>query len=171
LTRTLPGFSITPAWPYDAANDFPRGSDYPEGLEDAYFIFYDDTVYESEPGDGGNGGWEDLQMRYLGIVKAVNTFNENGTGAVILHYLEGCFPAWDEDFIGPPPHCYFGLYYRIRDDDAVYLANAVDLASLYAGEKYYTETATLSAAIAKNSAENGKEFISWGVVMVQERER
>jgi hypothetical protein len=42
---------------YPAANDFPRGSKYPDGLEDAYFILYDDTVYESQSGDGGNGGW------------------------------------------------------------------------------------------------------------------
>jgi hypothetical protein len=154
---------------YDAANDFPVGSGYPAGLEDAYFIFYDDTVYESEPGDGGNSGWGDTQYRYLGIVKAVNTFSDN-TGAVIIHYLEGCFPNWDEDFIGPPPHCYFGIYYRIIDSDTIQMANAVVLDNLGSG-KYYTETATLDAAIAKNTEANTAKFISWGVAVAQEREK
>jgi hypothetical protein len=155
---------------YDAANDFPAGGDYPGGLDDAYFIFYDDTVYELQPGDGGNGGWGDTQYRYFGIVKAVNAFSDRA-GAVIIHYLEGCFPNWDEDFIGPPPHCYFGLYYRIIDSDTIQMANAVVLANLSSGEKYYTETATLAEAIAKNTAENEGKFISWGVAVAQKREK
>lgn len=155
---------------YNAANDFPRGGDYPDGLDDAYFVFYDDTVYEYEPGDGGHGGWNDLRMRYVGIVKAVNAFDDE-SGAVIVQYLEGCFPNWDEDFAGPPPHCYFGIYYHVRDPDAISLANAVALESLYKGEKYYTETATLDEAVAKNTAENEGKFVAAGVVMIQERER
>jgi hypothetical protein len=150
---------------YDAANDFPGG------LDDAYFIFCDDTVYgEGDDSTGGNSGWGDIRYRYLGIVKAVNTFAANDSGAVIIQYLEGCSPSWDEDFAGPPPHCYFGVYYRVRDQDTIYLANAVVLDNLYNGEKYYTETATLDEAVAKNTEENGVGFISWGVVMPQERE-
>jgi hypothetical protein len=154
---------------YDAANDFPPGSDYPAGLDDAYFIFYDDTVYEQSSDDGGNGGWGDTHYRYLGIVKALNTFS-GSAGAVIIQYLGGCFPNWDEDFIGPPPYCYFGLYYRINDSDTIQMANAVDLDSLYNGKKYYTETATLDAAIATSNPENERKFISWNVVIAQKRE-
>jgi hypothetical protein len=154
---------------YNAANDFPVGGAYPAGLDDAYFIFYDDTIFETEPGDGGNGGWDNLRMRYVGIVKAVNLFN-GSAGAVIVQYLEGCFPDWDDDFIGPPPHCYFGLYYRIIDSDTIQMANAVVLGNLGSGKKYYTETATLEEAIAKNNAENEGGFISWSVAIPQERE-
>jgi hypothetical protein len=155
---------------YNAANDFPPGGAYPDGLEDAYFVFYDDTVYELTPGDGGNGGWGDLRMRYIGIVKAVNTFYSDDAGAVIVQYLEGCFPNWDRDFAGPPPLSYFGFYYRVKDRDTVQLANAVDLGNLAAGKKYYTETATLDEAVAKNSVENEGEFIAWGVAIPQDRE-
>jgi hypothetical protein len=155
---------------YDAARDFPVGSECPAGLDDAYFVFYDDTVYEAEPGDGGNGGWGDFRMRYLGVVKAVNLFGA-AAGAVIVQYLEGCFPNWDEDFIGPPPHCYFGIYYRIIDADVIQMANAVILENLGAGKKYYTEAATLDAAIAKNSLENEAKFVSWTAATPQEREK
>jgi hypothetical protein len=51
------------------------------------------------------------------------------------------------------------------------MANAVDLAARYAGEKYYTETATLKEAAALNTVENEAEFISWGVVIPQDREQ
>ncbi|MDR2517655.1 MAG: hypothetical protein LBC88_09790, partial [Spirochaetaceae bacterium] len=65
---------------------------------------------------------------------------------------------------------FFGVYYRMLDADTVQMANAVDLAALYAGEKYYTEQATLHEAIALNTVENEAEFISWGIVIPQERE-
>jgi hypothetical protein len=51
------------------------------------------------------------------------------------------------------------------------MANAVDLAALYTGKKYYTETTTLEEAIALNNVENEAEFISWGVVIPQDREQ
>ena len=54
--------------------------------------------------------------------------------------------------------------------DIVQLANAVDLAALYAGKKYYTEKATLQEAIDTNTVENEAEYISWGVVIPQDRE-
>jgi hypothetical protein len=47
----------------------------------------------------------------------------------------------------------------------------VDLAALYRGKKYYTETATLDEAVEKNTVENEAEFISWGVVIPQDREK
>jgi hypothetical protein len=45
------------------------------------------------------------------------------------------------------------------------------LAALYAGKKYYTETATLDEAVAFNTVENEAELIAWGVVTPQNRER
>jgi hypothetical protein len=140
--------------------------------DDDYFLFYDDTVYgEDDAGVGGNGGWEGLVTRYIGIVRAVNVFNSNPkTGSVIVEYLEGCYPQWSQDvLIMPLP--FFGMYYRVATPDRIQMANAVDLAALAAKKRYYTETATLQEAIAKNTAENDSEFIAWGVVWPQEREQ
>jgi hypothetical protein len=170
LDLEAPRFLNYTGVPYAAADDFSAANGYPGGLDDAYFIFYDDTVYESQPGDGGNGGWDDLRMRYMGIVKEVNVFSDSA-GAVIIQYLEGCFPTWDEDFIGPPPRCYFGLYYRIIDSDTIQMANAVVLENLGSGKKYYTETATLGGAMEKNTEENEEKFISWTVAIPQKREK
>jgi hypothetical protein len=140
--------------------------------ENDYFIFYDDTVYETTPGDGGNGGWgEGMVFRYMGIVRAVNIFQspDSGSGAVIIEYLDGCYPTWDPD-IPLTPLPFFGIYYRILNTDCIQMANAVVLENLYAGQKYYTETATLQEAVEKNNAENDGEFIAWGVVIPQDRE-
>jgi hypothetical protein len=140
--------------------------------ENDYFIFYDDTVYETIPGDGGNGGWGDSRVfRYIGIVRAVNVFQESGSGAgaVIIEYLDGCCPTWDRN-IYQTPLPFFGVYYRILNHNCIQMANAVELANLAAGKPYYTETATLDEAIAKNNAENDSEFISWGIVIPQDRE-
>jgi hypothetical protein len=51
------------------------------------------------------------------------------------------------------------------------MANAVNLAAMYKGESYYTETEHLLEAVAKNTAENEAEFVSWGVVIPQGREK
>ncbi|MDR2796632.1 MAG: hypothetical protein LBB47_07980, partial [Spirochaetaceae bacterium] len=58
---------------------FPAGSHnqtYSPGsyIPDAndYFVFYDDTVFGQKDDDtGGNGGWDGLVTRYIGIVRAV----------------------------------------------------------------------------------------------------
>jgi hypothetical protein len=166
LDLDAPRFLNYAGMAYDPANDFD-GS-----LDDAYFIFYDDTVFENAPGDGGNGGWgDDFHMRYFGIVKAVNTFYGKDSGAVIIQYLQHCFPNWDPDFPGPPPLSYFGIYYRVKGPDVIQMANAVVLGNIPLKKKYYTETATLEAAIARNSVENEGEFIAWGVAYPQDRER
>jgi hypothetical protein len=155
---------------YNAANEFPQG------LDEEYFVFSDDTVFgQSDDGSGGNGGWHDngIRYRYIGIVRAVNIFDlpgENG-GAVIIQYLHNCSPTWDEDFTGTPPMSFFGIYYRILDQDTIKLANAVNLANLDAGRKYYTETSTLPEAVYRNTFANERNFISWGVVLPQDREQ
>jgi hypothetical protein len=146
------------------------GSDVPG--EDDFFVFYDDTVYgEQEDGVGGNGGWGELVTRYIGIVRAVNIFDGNpDRGAIIVEYLKGCAPIWDED-IKDGQRPFFGIYYKKIDADTVRLANAVDLDASFNGDKYYTETATLQEAIDKNTAENDSAFIDWDVVIPQEREQ
>jgi hypothetical protein len=136
-----------------------------------YFVLYDDTVFgQSGDGAGGNGGWA-LSTRYLGIVRALNVFNGDlNRGAIIIEYLRGCAPQWDDDIKnGQRP--FFGIYYRVEGPNTVRIANAVDLAALYAGGKYYTETATLEEAVALNTVESEAEFISWGVVIPQDREQ
>jgi hypothetical protein len=151
--------------------DNPRLHDGYTIRDEDYFIFYDDTVYgEDESGNGGKGGWEGFITRYIGIVRAVNIFNGNpDTGAVIIEYLDGCYPQWSLDVLLMPLP-FFGVYYRVINPDCIQMANPVDLAALAAKKRYYTETAALEEAIAKNSAENEGEFISWGVVIPQDRE-
>jgi hypothetical protein len=159
----FPGFDPASPRTY-SAGDAPR--------DDDYFVFYDDTVYgQDDNNTGGNGGWGTLSTRYIGIVRAVNIFNEDpDRGAVIIEYLKGCAPAWHNDIRnGGRP--FFGIYYRVLKPDIVQMANAVNLAALYNGEKYYTETAALDEAIALNTIENEAEFISWGVVIPQDREK
>jgi hypothetical protein len=139
---------------------------------DDYYLFSDDTVYETTPGDGGNGGWGGgMVTRYIGIVRAVNVFQTagSGAGAVIIEYLDGCYPTWDADIPGKPLP-FFGMYYRVLNADCIQMANAVKLWELAHGKKYYTETATLAEAVANNNAENDGEYIAWGVVIPQDRE-
>ncbi|MDR2798895.1 MAG: hypothetical protein LBB80_11185, partial [Treponema sp.] len=62
-------------------------------------------------------------------------------------------------------------YYRVLDNGTIQMANAVNLENLYAGKPYYTETQTFQEAIDCNTVENEAEFISWGVVIPQDREK
>ncbi|MDR0669139.1 MAG: hypothetical protein LBF95_03560 [Treponema sp.] len=153
------------AFPYTYTM-YPAGGAGP--VPGDYFVLYDDTVYgQTDTGAGGNASWG---FAYLGIVRAINIFNgDKNRGAIIIEYLKGCAPQWDDD-IKEGQRPFFGIYYRILDKDTVQMANAVDLAALHAGEKYYTETKTLDEAIALNIVEYEAEFISWGVVIPQDRE-
>jgi hypothetical protein len=139
--------------------------------DEDYFLFYDDTVYGQ--GDDGSPPRESWGFGYLGIIRRVNTFNgDPKRGAIIVEYLEGCAPRWldrwPESAGGALP--FFGIYYRELGRDTVQMANAVDLAALYAGEPYFTEKASLEEALGANTVENEAEFISWGVVIPQDRE-
>jgi hypothetical protein len=150
--------------------DEPVLHDKYEPQPDDYYVFYDDTVYgQGEDGSGsGNGGWN---FGYMGIVRAVNIFNgKEGAGAIIIEYLEGCYPQWSKTVVNTPLP-FFGVYFRVLEPDVIQMANAIVLENLYAGKPYHTETRTLNEAIAKNNAENDGEFISWGVVIPQDRER
>ncbi|MDR1319110.1 MAG: hypothetical protein LBJ90_05750 [Treponema sp.] len=161
-TALFPGFDTSNPKTY-STDETPENNDY--------FVLYDDTVYgQGNDGAGGNGGWSDLVSRYIGIVRAVNVFNgDPDRGVVIVEYLKGCAPTWDDD-IKDGRRPFFGIYYRVLKPDIVQMANAVDLAALYNGEKYYTETKTLDEAVALNTVENEAEFIAWGVVIPQDRE-
>jgi hypothetical protein len=137
------------------------------GDED-YFVFYDSSVYGQQDDEAIEP--PDWNFGFLGIVRAVNIFNHNTRrGSIIIEYVKGCAPTWSPDISkGQLP--FFGIYYRALSPDIVQLANAVDLAALYAGKKYYTEKKTLQEAIETNTVENEAEFISWGVVIPQDRE-
>ena len=141
--------------------------------DDDYFVLYDSSVYGQKEDDGPSAeGWS-YNFGFCGIVRAVNVFNgDRNRGAIIIEYLKDCAPGWldrwPESKTGGRP--FFGIYYRVLDRDTVQMANAVDLAALYAGKRYYTETETLDEAIEKNNVENEAEFISWGIVIPQDRE-
>jgi hypothetical protein len=143
-----------------------------------YIFLYDDTVYGQDAGDSesADGNWG---FAYMGLVRAINIFNgDKNRGAIIIEYFEETDPnwLWDPDGYayqnlarGEKP--FFGIYYRVLSQDTIQLANAVDLAAMYAGKPYYTEKATLDEAIKANDVENEAEFISWGVVIPQDREK
>lgn len=132
-----------------------------------YFVFYDGSVYGE--GDGGTTGGN-AGSGYCGIARALNVFNgDPKRGAMIVEYLRGCAPEGNDAVTnGELP--FFGVYFRELSADTVQMANAADLAALYAGEPYHTEKKTLGEAVAANGVENEAEFISWGVVIPQNRE-
>jgi hypothetical protein len=135
---------------------------------DDYFVLYDDTAYgQADDSDPPQASWG---FAYVGIVRAINIFNgDKKRGAIIIEYLDGGAPQWDNDIKdGQLP--FFGIYYRILNPNCIQMANAVDLTALYGGHSYYTEKRTLAEAIALNTVENEAEFISWGVVIPQDKE-
>jgi hypothetical protein len=165
----FPGVNVTnPRTYYE--KDYPQGSDY--------VLFYDDTVYGQSDDDASatDGNWG---FAYMGLVRAINIFNgDKDRGAIIIEYFEEADPNWLWDINGYAyqglargEKPFFGIYYRVLSRDVVQMANAVDLAALYAGKHYYTEKATLDEAIDANGVENEAEFISWGVVIPQDREK
>ena len=142
-----------------------------------YIMLYDDTVYGQQ--DDETGGQASWGFSYMGLVRAVNIFNNDmNRGAVIIEYFEGADPAWLSDPNGysyqglaPGEKPFFGIYFRVLGQDTVQMANAVNLAALYEGEHYYTEKGTLQEAIKAFDVVNEAEFISWGVVIPQQREK
>jgi uncharacterized repeat protein (TIGR02543 family) len=169
--RLFPDFDLDKPRFKALAKTNPKAPETGEPLVDDedYFIFYDDTVYgEGEDGSSeGEGGWG---FSYMGIVRAVNTFDDTkNKGAFIIEYLDGCYPQWSNTIIDTPLP-FFGIYYRVLDADTIQIANSIVLENLYEGLPYHTETVTLEEAIAKNNAENAGEFVSWGVIIPQERE-
>ena len=148
--------------------DTPKDSDY--------VILYDDSAYGQQ---NGTGSGENRGFVYMGLVRAINIFNgDKNRGALIIEYFEGADPKWLSDPNGysyqglePGEKPFFGVYYRVLGTDTIQMANATDLAALSLGYRYYTEKGTLDEAIKANSVENEAEFISWGVVIPQDREK
>jgi len=136
-----------------------------------YVLLYDDTAYGQE--DDGSGGNESWGFSYMGLVRAINIFNgDKNRGALIIEYFEGADPLWlSEQGLARGEKPFFGIYYKALDSDTVQMANPVDLAALYAGKHYYTEQGTLDEAIKTFTVENEAEFIDWGVVIPQNREK
>ncbi|MDR0320648.1 MAG: hypothetical protein LBI28_04025 [Treponema sp.] len=143
--------------------DNPKNSDF--------VLLYDDTVYgQDNVGSGNNENWG---FCYMGIVRAINIFNyDKNRGAIIIEYFEGADPAWlSEQGLSPGGMPFFGIYYRVLQPDIIQMANPVDLTALFAGELYYTERETLQGAIEFFNVENEAEFIIWGGVDPQNRQK
>jgi len=139
---------------------------------DDYILLYDDTVYGQSDDDSTatGGGWG---YSYMGLVQAINIFNgDRNRGAIIIEYFEGAAPSWLSDTQGltPDERPFFGIYLKVLSQNTVQMANPVDLAAMYAKKNYYTERGTLVEAVGTFDVENEAEFISWGVVIPQDRE-
>jgi len=119
-----------------------------------------------------NAGGESWGYGFMGLVHAINIFNDDKKrGAIIVEYFEGADPLWLSDQgldRGEKP--FFGIYFKVSNSNTVQMANAVDLAAMYAGNHYYTEQGTLNEAVKKFDVENEAEYIDWGVVYPQIRE-
>jgi hypothetical protein len=150
-----------------ATEDTPQDGDY--------VCLYDDTVFEPGEGDPenvGKGGF-----CYMGIVRAINIFNNDiRRGAIIIEYFEGADPAWLSDPDGyayqglePGEKPFYGIYFKTLNQNTVQMANPVDLVALNEGKPYYAEKGTLQEAINFFNVENEAEFISWGVVSPHNR--
>jgi hypothetical protein len=158
---------------FDPDNPSFYGTVIPPGAPpayDDYLVLYDDTVYGQK--DDTAARQETWGFGYAGIVRAINIFNgDPNRGALIIEYLDHCVPKWLYSWgAGNGKYPFFGIYFRVINRDCIQMANAVDLTSLYNGDAYHTETKTLEECIEKNNVENEAEFISWGVVIPQDRE-
>jgi len=137
-----------------------------------YVLLFDDTVYGQEEDDLETV--ENWGFCYMGLVRAINIFNgDKNRGAIIIEYFEEASPTWLSDTKGlaPDEKPFFGIYYKVLDNNTVQMANPVDLAAMYAKKNYYTEQGTLVEAVGTFDVENEAEFISWGVVIPQDREK
>jgi hypothetical protein len=118
---------------------------------DGYTITADTLSY-----DDGSGG--EFLFSYAGTIQYVANFSATA-GIIIIKYTT--LPQW-EDLADRP---YFGVYYRNLKADSVQLANAIN------PDKSAPETATLEEAIAKFTRHREGDFVSWGVVTPQRKQR
>lgn len=155
------------------------GSDKKKPTASDYIIMYPVGVAVR----GGSG--EDMfggGTTYLGLVRTINIFNgDKNKGAIIIEYFENGDPLWLGDGsyadgsipgqgLKPGEKPFFGIYYRVLNANKIQFANAVNLAAMYAGYKYYTEKGTLKEAVGKNTVQQDAEYISWGIVMPVSRQ-
>ena len=133
-----------------------------------YFLYYDDTWFSQ---NSANSSGSALGQSWIGIVRAVNIFdNDPKRGAVIVEYLDGCFPDRAPFKAGLRALSFYGVYFRAVTVDTIMFANPIDLAARINGMSYHTERATLGEAIALNNVENDIEFIDWGEELPFDRE-
>jgi hypothetical protein len=150
-----------------STKDTPKNSDY--------VLLFDDTVYGQEDADSGNN--ENWGFCYMGVVRAVNIFNNDiNRGAIIIEYFEGADPAWLSDpnsyapqGLEPGEKPFYGIYFKVLDPNTVQMANPIDQVAMNKGEPYHTEQKTLQEAIEFFNVENEAEFIVWGVVIPHNR--
>jgi hypothetical protein len=161
----FPALNITSPVPWNTPGLPPDNNDY--------VLLYDSSVYGQQEDGTGGGNPSDDPGGFMGVVRAINIFNGNeNRGSIIIEYFEGAEPAWlnTDQGLDPGEKPFFGIFYKVLDQDTVQMANAIDLAALYAGQLYYTEQETLADAIAVFDMENEAEYISWGVVIPQDRQ-
>jgi hypothetical protein len=170
--ETIMGAKLSPFpdTPWETYTD-ESGSFVPDPED--YFVFYDGSVYgQADDNSAPRQDWEG-NFGFCGIVRGINLFYDNpGRGSIIIEYLKGCYPEWltKRQGLKDGEKPFFGIYYRVLGPDLVQMANAVNLAALYNGDKYYTETGTLREAMDSKTVEYEAEYISWGVVIPQDRE-
>jgi hypothetical protein len=139
---------------------------------DDYIFLYDSSIYGED--DKGSGGI-DLSSgsgSFMGVVRAINIFNNDiYRGAIIIEYFEKTEAKWlERQGLEPGERPFYGIYYRVLEQNLVQMANAIDFAALYAGKTYCAEQKTLEDAINLNTVENEAEFINWSVVIPQDKE-
>ncbi|MCL2557836.1 MAG: hypothetical protein FWE09_05100 [Treponema sp.] len=137
--------------------------------ENDFVLMYDD-----------GGPYDDYgSMSYIGLVRALNIFNGDlKRGAIVIEYFKGGDPGWlsDPDFwlpqgLAPGEKPFFGIYFRVIDEDTAQMANAVDLVALFSEKIYHVERRTLEEALDAFSVKNDAEWIDWGIVFPQERQK
>jgi hypothetical protein len=133
---------------------------------------YDSSIYGED--DKGSGGLDlsNDSGSFMSVVRAINIFNnDKNRGAIIIEYFENAEAKWlERQGLEPGERPFYGIYYRVLEQNLVQMANAIDFAALYNGVIYCTEQKTLEDAINLNTVENEAEFINWGVVIPQDRE-
>ena len=139
-----------------STQDTPGSSDY--------ILLYDGSVYGQK--DDGSGGRES-GGGFIGLIRAINIFNNDKKRcSLIIEYFED---TSEDPTRGEKP--FYGIYIRVLSPDLVQMANPADLAGMYGGKSSSTATATVEEAIKFFNVENEAEFISWGVVIPQSREK
>jgi hypothetical protein len=163
LMGKYPPNGYPPGFPRNMAPDSPYelGSGTPVDPEEDYYVLY---LAKDKQGVGN----KDVPA-FMGIVRQVHIFNNaedsRAAGAIIIEFLKGCHEdgaRFDYEVSDLP---FLGIFYRIIDDDTVQLANTWDYVNWGP-----TNTATMEEAVEKYVPENDGDFVSWGIVLPQERE-
>jgi hypothetical protein len=96
---------------------------------------------------------------YKGIVRFVSNYSET-SGVIIIEYTEKPSYAFYNG------NSFFGIYYRIIDNDTIQIANSINPDGLSA-----PDTATLNEAKEKFTRFNMGTYVNWGTVQPQKRVR